>query len=159
MNNKESGIERQKEEGWCFPASAKFILRRFGETRTQEELGIIFGTTKEKGTALAGIERGFAQLGYRAEVREDSRWEDIEKAVEKGWGVIVDWWHDLDDEPDGHYSVVKEISRNEIVLLDPEIGGKRTLERKDFERKWWDIEENDERERRVERCLIVVYKF
>ena len=41
--------------------------------------------------------------------------------------------------PDGHYSVVVGLDKDNIYLQDPEIGKLRTLERSDFMKVWFDF--------------------
>jgi predicted double-glycine peptidase len=104
-------------------------------------------------------------LGFKVEIQNDSSFDDIEKWLEKGVPLIVDWFtrgrKDYDDSEvsDGHYSVVIGLDGGHIYLQDPEIGGERKIDREDFMKVWFDFTDHYLKpEELIIRQLIAIYK-
>lgn len=133
----------RQEDGWCGPAVIKTALSSVGIDKSQTEIAadtyqLWWGT--HTGVMLAYFSRFFFLFGSLT----DASIIDIEKHLNKGHFVIVDWWDDLTDDPndppDGHYSIVASVNRQKgtIKLIDPSARGIWEMKLSDFEDRWYD---------------------
>ncbi len=151
--------------GVCGAASLKIVLGYYGVVKSEGELCRMCGTTVELGTDDEGIVRAAGELGFCAEVKNDSSFEDIAQWLNRGVPVIVDWFtrgridYADEDVADGHYSVVVGLDDEYIYLQDPEIGKLRKLTREDFLSVWFDFTGHTiHTDELIIRQLIAVYK-
>jgi hypothetical protein len=151
--------------GMCGPASLKIMLDYYGIDKTEKELAELAGSNPELGVNDKDIVRAAESLGFKAEIKNESSFEEIGWWLEKGVPVIVDWFtrgrQDYDDSEvaDGHYSVVAGLDDEHIYLQDPEIGGERKIKRGDFLKVWFDFTgETIKSDELVIRQIIVIYK-
>ena len=130
---------------YCGPASLRIVLDYYGVEKTEEEVAKICGRDPDIRTDASSIKKAAVSFGFKAEIQNDSSFDDIQRWLDKKVPVIVDWFTrgraDYDDSevPDGHYSVVVGLDKDNIYLQDPEIGKMRTLKRDDFMRVWFDF--------------------
>ncbi len=96
----------------CFASLYQYFSRSgCGEMYFAEQLGTLaLGyTPPENIVALAKT------YGFRSELSLDTKFSSLKKMCAPGTVVLVTWW----DEDAGHYSIVKQIERTHIVLMDP----------------------------------------
>lgn len=152
--------------GYCGPASLKIVLSYYGIYLSEEELAKRTNTNRDIGTTAEDIKRAAEELGFKAEIKNNSTLADIENWLIKDIPVIVDWFTvGRDDYPedtisaDGHYSIVCGIDDTHLYLQDPEIGKVRKITRDTFERVWFDFTgifiKPDEL---IVRQLVAIYK-
>ena len=151
--------------GMCGPASLKIVLDYYGINKSEKELARATRTTKILGTDAAGLTKAAKQLGFKVSVKSNGTFTDIEKWLNKGVPLIVNWFtrgrKDYSDSEvaDGHYSIVCGIDNEYIYLQDPEIGGNRKIEKNDFKRVWFDFSgEFIKPKELIIRQIIAVYK-
>ena len=131
--------------GMCGPASLKIVLDYYGVDKSEKELAKLCGAKRAIGTDASGIEGAAEKLGFKVKIKNNSSFGDIEKWLERGVPVIVNWFTrgrmDYADSAvaDGHYSVVAGLDEKYIYLQDPEIGKIRKLKREDFLTVWFDF--------------------
>lgn len=119
---------------FCGPASLKMVLNFYGVSVSEEDLVKLSGATPKKGTSLKGLIKAAKHYKFHTYSKTNGTLVDLKRFVKKGIPIIVDWF----SEDDGHYSVVVDIDKNSIILMDPEKGHyKMTLEK--FERVWFDF--------------------
>ncbi|MBI1984710.1 MAG: C39 family peptidase [Candidatus Wildermuthbacteria bacterium] len=155
----------RESPGMCGPASLKIVLDYYGIHASEKELAKSSGATRDRGINAEGLMKAAKRFGFKAVVKENSSFEDIEKWVKKGVPPIVDWFtagraeYAESDVPDGHYSVVCGIDSAYIYLQDPELERIRKIERKDFKRVWFDFKGNAIKSWKdmVIRQLIAIY--
>jgi len=129
----------------CGPASLKIVLDYYGIDKSEQELAKLTGLAPGLGVDDKGIANATESLGLKVQIENESTFNDIEKWLQKGVPVIVDWFtrgrSDYEDSEvaDGHYSVVVGLDDEYIYLQDPEIGNKRKIEREDFMKVWFDF--------------------
>ncbi len=129
----------------CGPASLKIVLSYYGIDKSENELAKLCGTNEDLGTDDQGIRNAAESLGFKVAIKNNSNIEDIEEWLQKDIPVIVNWFtrgridYTDEDVADGHYSVVEGIDEDYICLQDPEIGGRRKLEKEDFMTVWFDF--------------------
>ena len=158
------GFQETLHAGMCGPASLKIILDYYGLVKSEKELAELMEATA-LGTDDQSIARTAVSLGYRAEVKNESDFSDIEAWLLKGVPVIVDWFsrgridYSLSAIADGHYSVIIGLNDDHIYLQDPEIGGLREISRNDFMKVWFDFKgEHPVADEFILRQLIAIYK-
>lgn len=151
--------------GMCGPASLKIVLDYYGVVKTEQELAELASLNSELGINDKDIVRVAESLGFKAEIKNESSFEEIEGWLEKGVPVIVDWFtrgrQDYSDSEvaDGHYSVVTGLDDEYIYLQDPEIGGERKIKREDFLKVWFDFAgETIKPNELIIRQIIAIYK-
>ncbi len=130
--------------GFCGPASLKMIFDYYGISIGESALAKLCGATKEKGVSVDGLVKAAKSFGFKTFVKKNSSLADIEYFVKRNVPVIVDWF--LKD--DGHYSVVVDINKRNIILMDPTLRKvliyirRRKLLLEDFYRTWFDFPGN-----------------
>jgi len=151
--------------GMCGPASLKIVLRYYGIDIEEKELAEMVGWNKELGVNDRGIKKAAENLGFKVKIKNNSSFKDIEKWLNKGVPIIVNWFtrgrsdYSGSETADGHYSVVAGLDDKFIYLEDPEIGKMRKLKKDDFMSVWFDfsgkyIKSNE----LVIRQIIAIYK-
>lgn len=131
--------------GMCGPASLKIVLAYYGLEKTEKELALLCETKADMGTDDQGLKKAAERLGFTVEIKNQSTFGDIERWINQGIPVIVNWFTTgRKDSPDsavadGHYSVVAGMDNDFIYLQDPEIGTIRKLAKGDFMKVWFDF--------------------
>ncbi len=149
----------------CGPASLKIVLGYYGLEKSEEELAKLTNLVFGLGVNDESIVKASEALGFKAEIKNDSTFSDIEFWLKKSVPLIVDWFtkgrNDYSDSEvaEGHYSVVCGIDDEHIYLQDPEIGGIRKIKKEDFMKVWFDfsgyvIKPNE----LIVRQIIAIYK-
>ncbi len=127
--------------GLCGPASLKMVLDYYGVSVSEQELARLSGSSKEKGTSVSGLVKAAKHFGFKAFLKKNSSLKDLEYFVNKKIPVIVDWFN----EDDGHYSVVVDIDKKDVVLMDPALRKiliyirRKVFSRETFFRIWFDF--------------------
>lgn len=150
----------------CGPASLKMVFDYYGIIKTEVELSELCNVSKEFGTDDKTMKKVAESFGFKVEIKNFSSFEDIEKWLQKGVPLIVDWFSPgrMDKEesemPDGHSSIVMGLDNEYIYLQDPETGGMRKLKRENFYRVWFDFRKNHITtwKEMVIRQIIAIYK-
>jgi uncharacterized protein len=162
---KVKGFQETVGQGTCGPASLKIVFQYYGLSKSEKELARLTDTTQRLGTSKKGLIKAAIQLGFQVFTKTESSFQDIEKWLNKGVPIIVDWFtrgrkdYADSDMADGHYSVVCGIDSKYIYLQDPEIGRIRKIEKNDFRRVWFDFSgEFINRKNLIVRQIIAVYK-
>lgn len=118
------------------------VMDYYGVVATENEIAEIAGSTLEDGTSIAGMIKAANHFGFKVIKKEYATIKDLEDHVDKDIPVIVNWF--LDDW--GHYSVVVDVTKNNIILMDPALKKiliyvrKRILPIKKFLHVWFDFE-------------------
>lgn len=126
----------KQQPGLCGPASLAMVLNFFGVRASENQLARLSGCTPERGVGAHRLVKALNHFGLKGLVKDFATLADIRRYVRKRRiPVIVDWF----STNDGHYSVVVDITRTHIVLQDPELGRKRTMDLHTFNRVWFDF--------------------
>ncbi len=96
----------------CFESMYKYFKgTSFGEMHFAKDLGSLeFGFTPP--INIVNLAR---QYGFFCEMKEGAQISDLIEALTKREVIFVTWW----DEDAGHYSLVKAIENDHILLMDP----------------------------------------
>ncbi len=127
--------------GLCGPASLKMVLDYYGVSASEQELAKLTGSSKEKGTSIEGLIKAVKHFGFNVFVKENSTLNDLKYFIKRNIPVIVDWFA----EDDGHYSVVVDINKKNVVLMDPALRKilvyirRRKFSPETFQRVWFDF--------------------
>lgn len=126
----------RQSPGYCGPSSLRAVLAYFCVKKSEVQLARLAGATRKKGVGALGLVKAACELGFRAKVVDRASMVQLRRLVNiKKIPVIVDWF----STDDGHYSVAIGFDRKKIYLMDPELGGVRTMNLGDFERVWFDF--------------------
>jgi len=149
----------------CGPASLKIVLGYYGINKTEKELAKMLNWSKKLGTTNEDTVRVAKELGFKAKLKRNGNFKDLEKWLDKKVPVLVDWFsRGRQDYPDseiaeGHYSIVVGLDDKYIYLQDPEIGKIRKLKKDDFLKVWFDFPGKYIRPDQLDiRLLIAVYR-
>lgn len=151
--------------GMCGPASLKIVLDYYGMEKSEQELAELTSHDPALGIDNKSIANAAESLGFKAEIKNDSSFADIENWLAKGVPLIVDWFtsgrNDASNSEvaDGHSSVVCGLDDQFIYLQDPEIGEIRKIKKDDFMRVWFDFSgEFIKPDELIIRQIIAIYK-
>ena len=129
------GMERsfQTDTYSCGLQSVFMILKYYGKARSIKAVKKALKTSKEEGTSEDDILRVFRERRLKTEVINEGGLRKLEKAINKGYPVLV-WFNKKDD----HYSVVYGYSKTHIWILDPVIfNSVRPKQTRDkFKKRW-----------------------
>ncbi|MDO8601297.1 MAG: cysteine peptidase family C39 domain-containing protein [bacterium] len=127
--------------GLCGPASLKIVMDYYGVSVSEAEIAKQAGATQEKGVSIKGLMKAAKHFGFKAVAKRNSSLEELSRYVKKEVPVIVDWF----SEDDGHYSVVADINKDNVILMDPSIRSlliyvrRVKFSRETFLRIWFDF--------------------
>lgn len=141
-----------QSDAMCGPASLKAALKFYGVDVPEAMLKRLSDASTRDGTSPQGLAQAAIDLGFDAEVRQHVTFDELRAYVRDGVAVVVDWF----DQNMGHYSVVKDVTDDTIVLMDPsDDGSTRRMKLADFEKVWFDFMDW-EMENPTRRLAIVV---
>ncbi len=122
--------------GLCGPASLKMVLDYYGVSVSEAELAKAAGATKGKGVSKKGLKKAAEHFGFKLFLKKNSSLQDLKYFIKKKIPVIIDWFF----EDDGHYSVVVDINKKKVVIMDPSLKkGIREFSTEKFLRVWFDF--------------------
>jgi len=131
-------LHKQETDYSCGPASLKMVLEHFGVEKSEEELIKLTGAKAGLGCTPNDLVRAARELGFDAEYIPTSSLEEVEKLMNEGVMVIVDWFS---PEVNGHYSVVVKLTDKEITLANPTHGNNTVMTRNEFLNRWFELDE------------------
>ena len=126
----------KQSKGYCGPASLKIVLSYYGIDKSEDYLAKLTKTSRIKGCDEENIVRASEKLGLKGYVKQNSSIKEVKELVKKGIPVIVNWFS---PEEGGHYSVVVDFDKNNIVLADPHFGELKKHKIGWFEDRWFDM--------------------
>lgn len=113
------------------------VLDYYHTEKSIEELAELLHATPEYGCDPEDIVRVAQELGFAVEYKQNSSLDEVRRLVEKGIPVIVEWFS---PEDNGHYSPVVGFEAATIVLADPLLGTLRKIDTKQFEYRWFELD-------------------
>jgi len=141
------------------------VLGYYNQWPSQEEVARRCNHSYELGCYDTDMKACFESYGLGCHIFNLQTLEDIEYWIDHNIPVIVDWFSPglscgPEEMPNGHSSVVVDIDKEKVYLLDPDIGAKRAILRDDFLRVWFDWKKpliSTDPENMVIRQLIVAF--
>jgi predicted double-glycine peptidase len=131
----EHNVHIQKLSYSCGPCSILNILHLKGDfSETEESLTLLCGAVKGVGTSNDALVDSCRKVGLEVVgSRGDSSLEDLEKSIDNGYYVIVNYFDAFSGA--GHYSIVNDYDEEAVYILDCSFGLFR-LDKKDFLKHW-----------------------
>jgi ABC-type bacteriocin/lantibiotic exporter with double-glycine peptidase domain len=126
---------RQRQPGFCGPASLKMILDFYGIEKSEAEIGKICRVREKGGMGILGFKRAAEKFGFKFLSKDKANFADISGFLQKNIPVIVDWF----SGDDGHYSVAVRLDKKNIYLADPEFREIKKMPKDIFQRVWFDF--------------------
>jgi predicted double-glycine peptidase/predicted nucleic acid-binding Zn-ribbon protein len=114
-----TGVVRQSTPYNCGPAALATLLTQLGFAATEDEILEIAPTDPEKGIQLSELKRAAVAMGYTAVVRKMT-FAELQSYLQKTSDPVL--VHDVKKGVGGHYSVIRDISRDSVELSDTEAG-------------------------------------
>lgn len=138
---------RQSTEYSCGASAFQAVMSYWGKDLDEQDLMTLLHTSPETGTYPDDIVRVALILGFKAEVKENLTFEELEQATAQGIPVIVlsQAWRSRqdsavsveDDWQNGHYVVVLAVDKDYVYFEDPYVWmGKGFMPRQAFEDHW-----------------------
>jgi len=118
----------------CGPASLVSLLGFYGLEKTEQELAELCGTDLQKGTSNQKLISALQNLGVNVLASENGTWEVLQNLIMRNVPALVGWQSEKED----HFSIVTDISDDEVTLMDPEIGQFKKIAKDEFMANWWD---------------------
>jgi len=164
-------LVKQKSNYTCGAASLLCVLRFYGFRGLKEsDLAKKLMTDIRFGVDSGTLAKVAKRYGLKAQCRVGLKISDLELELKKGHPVIVDFqaWrtHKEQRSPwrkiwvDGHYSVIQNMDRWHIWLMDPWIGRIVRLTHRQFLARWHtDETRSDDRptKHRVRRSAVIIH--
>lgn len=149
-------ISFRQTPGYCGPASLHMVFDYYGLAATEKQIAKKADTTTKLGTTGGNMVRTAKLYGFKALLKDEANFKDIQAYLNKKIPVIVDWF----STDEGHYSVVVGLDKQNIYLQDPELGTMRSMDRTTFFRVWFDFDTEFIKKKNdlILRRMIVVYK-
>ncbi len=156
---------RQSDSSRCGPASIRMILAYYNIDASEDEICGRCNHSYEFGCYDNDIKAAFESYGLGSRIYNNQSLDDIEYWINHNIPVIVDWFSPglncgPEEMPNGHASVIYDIDREKVYMLDPDINDKRAILRDDFLRVWFDWRKpliSPEEDNMVIRQLIIAY--
>jgi ABC-type bacteriocin/lantibiotic exporter with double-glycine peptidase domain len=129
----------QINEHYCGPAILQMVLAAYTMQVSQEQLAQEAQTPLDmhSGTELVHMISVLQKYGLQVEAAEHQTIEAVKAALEKDSIVIICYTEPVVEW--GHYSIVKEVRDDTIILIDPDSRtGETSLLVEEFERRWKD---------------------
>lgn len=144
---------------FCGPACLQMIFRYYGIHATQKVIGKAAGTTLSRGTGKNGLFKAAKHFGFTIEQHNNVSINQLRKWNQQKIPVMLDYYK-VDEEPDTHYSVLLDITKSEIVLIDPEDARIHRLMINYFERVWFGFAGTimEKKNFYLRRCYIITPK-
>jgi ABC-type bacteriocin/lantibiotic exporter with double-glycine peptidase domain len=130
----------EQSVGMCGPASLVSLLGYHGLEYSEAALSKIVKGTSHDGTHPEDIVAGLWELGLEVVSGTDGSWEKLTELNQKGVPVLILWHSDIDGPPDGHYSVVADISEELLTIMDPQFGVYIEIPKEKFLANWHDTD-------------------
>lgn len=142
---------RQFNDYTCGSASLLAVLYFYGlYDDNEKQLTKELDTNSEEGTSLDKIQQISKKYGLTCKVQEDCEIEDLQKAINSGHPVILNFqaWSNnkikdwKKDWKDGHYAVLIGIDDKKLYIRDPSLYNKvGILSIDEFKDRWHDVGE------------------
>ncbi len=127
---------QQKTDYLCGPACLESLLSCYGVELPQEHLAVLCHTSETDGTSPENMDKALLALGFKVSEKIGGTWDELKTLTKDGIPVLIGWFSDFEEPGDEHYAVAYRIADTEITMMDPEIGGERTLPKDDFLKRW-----------------------
>ena len=129
----------QSDDSTCGPASLRMVMGYYGVDLSEKEIAVACNHTYELGCQGEDMVCAAESLGFDVYLKNNSTIGEIEKLINSGVPVIVDWF--CGDPPEGHSSVVVGYNDKDMFILDPFLEEMRVVSKFDFRRCWFDFRE------------------
>lgn len=141
--------EGRLAKGWCGPASIRIAAGYLGMGVDEAALAAKI-YDPEWGTSGEAMLEGIVMLGLHGMWVNSLSLDTLTKMVKlQNYQVILNWMDGENFKEDGHYGVLIDADKENVILADSEwIGSIKIVDRKKFEEIWFDLDEDGERQER-----------
>lgn len=125
---------RQSKDYTCGPAVARMVLNHHETKLSESYLSKLLDTTKNSGTRISRLIMIFRNFGLTCKMYKNSNIGQLKLKLTNNH-VIVNYY--LDEWKEGHYAIVKKVTKSKIYLIDPWFGSKHYLDIEYFNDHWY----------------------
>jgi len=124
---------RQSKDYTCGPAVVRMALNHHNTNLSESYLTKLLDTTKDYGTRITRLVVILRNFGLTCKMYKNSTIGQLKQKLDNNV-VIVSYY--LEEYKEGHYAIVKKVTKNKIYLIDPWYGSKHNLEIEYFVDHW-----------------------
>lgn len=122
---------------FCGPASLKILFSHFGKHYTEKQFIKLTGATAKYGTEHEDLVRAAKKLGAHVYTKKGATISDLENWVIKNQTPVIVGWFSEDED---HYSVVIGLTKNQVLMADPQRKSPISkIDRQIFPKIWFDF--------------------
>lgn len=118
----------------CGPASMKMVLENFKIKKSEEQLAKLMKTNRVRGTWRKHFQDVARKYKLKLITKSHSSIKELKYLIKNNYKIIVCYYYPK--EKFDHYSVVKNILKNEICFLDPWFGPNHKYHLNYFNKIW-----------------------
>lgn len=102
--------------------------------------------TGRHGTHFPDLMDALRELGYcNVRAKQNLKWSELKRLVDAGNDVFLSWLSDLPAgnypmPADGHWSVARKVTKENLVIFDPDVRQEITLPKEYWLSRWYDFE-------------------
>jgi len=125
---------KQETKYTCGEACLIMFYNKINIKKTESQLtkklkpSYVYGTTQQKLNNFAKKQKFYYTSKGNSTIKE------LKKLLKEDCFIIVNYL--IEEENEGHYSVVKDITKTKIIFFDPYLGKNFSLLIKKFEKLW-----------------------
>lgn len=111
----------KQDKMMCGPAYLKIVLDHYGLKVSQTELKKRLRSNIILGTSVKDIILVSKEFGFEAVHKKDSSFDEVKSLLEKNIPIIISWFT---PSKASHFSIIYNIDKDFVYLIDPEKGMK-----------------------------------
>jgi ABC-type bacteriocin/lantibiotic exporter with double-glycine peptidase domain len=154
MTSENIVYQRIEKYCYCGPSSLSTALDACGVKASQDELAEMAGTVisfgPDGGTTHLGMINAVKSFSTDIDFMAASnlKLKDLEKQLEDGGVIIVNFMDGVDPDEDGHYGILTKIEADKVTILSPTRAYKKfyeiVIDRDDFIEQWHDKDKGED---------------
>jgi ABC-type bacteriocin/lantibiotic exporter with double-glycine peptidase domain len=130
----DSIYHKQETNYTCGEACLKMFYNKIKTRKSESQLTKEIKPSFRYGTTQQKLEEFVNKNKFQYVAKGDSTIKETKLLLKKNYFIIVNYL--IEEENEGHYAVIKKITKEKIFLLDPYLGPNYFLSIKKFNKLW-----------------------
>ena len=126
---------KQRDASACGPTSIQMVLAYFKIPISYKKIGEVSRYKKRDGLSNNHLVETLREFHLDVREKSNATWGDLRRSNTVNQVIIVSW---MKKGYIGHFSVVEKVTDKHIILIDPEEGKVRRMQKIIFMRLWMD---------------------